>query len=388
MNAPATRRPRVVATIHGIQTRGVWQKNITPHLAKHGLIPYHLDFGWFDAIRFFFAPTRKAQVQRMRKELRNLVYVTGVRRVSVIAHSFGTLIAMEALMAENGDLLYDRIVLSGSIVPVAFPWRSILGKEKRWAMAVRNERTDSDRVVSLAGFVSRRLGWLSRLKAGPSGREPFSETSVHLIDSFIEGGHSETHNETKFERWARFLSYPVLPRDILEKVRTELQAFRLEAALLLELEASLVRVNLFAPIDGALRIVPGATDNMTYAPEFDLRIEPDHGATGTAYSRGASTIVLSDGANWSGNTLPSDELAKIHPDLRWVVALPMRSVERDAVVGVVNVDGLKKVPPLLQNAESVDCQAAMLALHGGVLKRLAPVLESAFRGEQLQPVEV
>ena len=386
---PEVRKPRVVATIHGIQTRGVWQKKITPHLAKHGLVPYHLDFGWFDALRFFIPWSRNAKIQRIRDELRHLVHVTGVRRVSVIAHSFGTLIAMEALRAENGDLLYDRIVLSGSIVPLDFPWQKILGREKRWVMAVRNERSNGDAVVSLAAFVSRRLRWLSRLSAGASGRTPFLEDSPHLLDSCIEGGHSETHNETKFERWARFLSYPMLPSDLLSKVRTELQAFRLEAAKLLEMEANLVRINLFAPIDGALRIVPGATDNMTWAPEFDLRIEPEHGATGTAFARGDSAIVVRTGQDWSGNTLPGDELAKIHPDLKWVVSLPMKSTAREnAVVACVNVDGLTKVPQLLQNPSSIDCQATMLALHGGVLKRLAPALEAAFRGEQLPQVEV
>lgn len=36
-----------MVTIHGIQTTGKWQKGITPYLAQRGLVPYHLDYGWF-----------------------------------------------------------------------------------------------------------------------------------------------------------------------------------------------------------------------------------------------------------------------------------------------------------------------------------------------------
>jgi hypothetical protein len=34
----ANSRPKIVVTIHGIRTSGLWQKEITPYLAQHGLI--------------------------------------------------------------------------------------------------------------------------------------------------------------------------------------------------------------------------------------------------------------------------------------------------------------------------------------------------------------
>jgi pimeloyl-ACP methyl ester carboxylesterase len=380
------RRPRVVVTIHGIQTHGKWQKNITPYLASHGLVPYHIDFGWFSILKFFFPWTRERQIRLIREELRNLVDKVRARRVSVIAHSFGTFIAMESLRRDNGGLLYDRVVLTGSILPCAFDWQSLVSK--KWVMAVRNERATSDGVVQLALVASRwPLKWISWLKAGNSGRSKFDQQPPTLLDDYVVGHHSETHNPLKFERWARFIAYPLLPDDVLQKVTTEMQALRQEAAQILGQAVTRVRVNLFAPMDGALRIVPGATDNMQYAPELDLKIEENHGATGTAFGSGSPCIVVKRGETWTGNTLPGSELEKINPALKWVIALPVRSEARSTVVGVVNVDGLDNLPAILQDLTSQDCKAVIMALHLGMLKRFQPCLEAGFRGDPLAQIE-
>jgi pimeloyl-ACP methyl ester carboxylesterase len=380
------RKPRVVVTIHGIRTHGRWQKNITPYLASHGLVPYHIDFGWFSVLKFFLPWTRKRQIQSIRDELRNLVDRVRARRVSVIAHSFGTLVAMESLRKDNGGLLYDRVVLTGSILPRDFDWQAVMSS--RWVMAVRNERATSDWVVTFALIAScRPLRWITWLKAGDSGRNEFTQKVPTLLDDYVVGHHSETHNPLKFERWARFIAYPLLPDDLLQKVRTEMQALRQEAAKILGEPADRLRVNLFAPMDGALRIVPGATDNMNYAPEFDLRIEVDHGATGKAFGSGNSCIVIKRGDTWTGNTLPGDELEKINPALRWVISLPVRSEARSAVVGVINVDGLDNLPDILQDFESKGCQAVIMALHLGMLGRFLPCLEAGFRGDPPAQIE-
>jgi pimeloyl-ACP methyl ester carboxylesterase len=375
-----------VVTIHGIQTRGKWQKDITPYLARHGLVPYHIDFGWFSVLRFFIPWTRERKIRAIQKELRNLVDKVRARRISIIAHSFGTFVAMESLRRDNGSLLYDRVVLAGSILPCDFDWKTVMSK--KWVMAVRNERATSDWVVGLALVASRwPLRWISRLKAGNSGRKEFTQELPTLLDDYVVGHHSETHNPLKYERWARFIAYPLLPDDVLDKVTTEMQALRQEAAQILKEAPSRLRVNLFAPMDGALRIVPGATDNMKYAPEFDLKIEENHGATGTAFSSTSPCIVVKRGDTWTGNTLPGGELEKINPALKWVISLPVKSAARSTVVGVVNVDGLDNLPAILQDLDSQDCKAVIMALHLGMLKRFQPSLEAGFRGDPPEQLE-
>lgn len=378
---------RIVVTIHGIQTRGTWQKELTPYLAKEGLIPYHLDYGFFDVLRFLLPWTRESKIATIRRELRELFQKTGVRRVSVIAHSFGTLLAIEALMRDTGGLKFDRVVLTGSIVPRDFDWTDVI-EQKKWVMAIRNERATNDRVVTLASLASRRLGWLLRLNAGDSGRSGFSHYLPALVEDSIHGNHSEQLNVQKFERWARFIAYPMLPADILEKVVTQMQAFRQGAASILNQNVDHIRINLFAPIGGKLRIVPGASDNMTFAPELDISIEPDHGATGAAFVSGGASLVVKQGNSWTGNHLPGDELRKVCPDLRWVLSLPVRSKSRGIVVGVINVDGLHSVPDMFQQQAGADCKAAMLALQLGMEPRFQPCLDAAFLGDPMPQLEI
>jgi hypothetical protein len=288
---------------------------------------------------------------------------------------------MESLIRDNGNLRYDRVVLTGCILPRDFDWQTVFAK--RWIMAVRNERATSDWVVLLATFASRApLRWISRLNAGDSGRQTFTQSLPGLLDGYVVGHHSETHNSLKFEQWARFIAYPVLPDDLLEKVTAEMQALRQRAATILQMPVNRLRVNLFAPMDGALRIVPGATDNMDYAPEFELSIAENHGATGTAFSSGTACIVVKRGETWTGNTLPGDELAKINPALRWVVSLPLKSEARSTVVGVINVDGLDNIPALFQDIDSKDFKAAVMALHLGIIGQFGACLEAAFRGDE------
>lgn len=377
-------RPKIVITIHGIRTVGLWQKRITPYLAKHGLVPFHIDYGWFGLLRFLFPWTRNRQVQKVREEMIKLADKLrspdhGVPRVSIIAHSFGTYIAMKVLENENGNLKYDRVVLTGSIVRRDFDWPAVLSEPKRWVMAVRNERALKDCVVTLAGYISTQ--------AGASGREEFEKKSALLLDHYVVGHHSEVHTETKFEQWARFIAYPALPSDLLRRIREEMQAFRQWAARILGHEPTRMRANLFAPIGGALRIVPGAVDNMLYAPEYDLAIAPKHGATGSAFDSGSTCYVVKRGGSWTGNQLPGDELEKINPELKWVISLPVRSEARATTVAVLNIDGLDAAPGMLENANSVECQATLLALHGGMSQRFVPCLEAAFRGDQMPEVE-
>lgn len=376
---------QIVVTIHGINTDGAWQKAVTPHLAREDLIPYHIHFGRFGVLRFLFPWTRNRQIEGVRKELRDLVATAGVRRLSVIAHSFGTYIAMEVLRRENGNLKFDRAVLTGCILPTDFPWRVTI--TNKHVMAVRNERATQDWVVRLAYMASRRpLRWVTRLSAGKSGADQFSVRLPEVIDSSIAAGHSGTHNVLQYSCWARFVAYPRVSGDSLQRLRAHLQFVRQEAARILEYPVDQIRVNLFAPMDGALCMVPGAQDNMTYAPEFGLRIDPGHGGTGNAFVNNSPVSVLRTGGGWT-HSLPGDQLAKVEPRLRWIVSLPVKSKDRDIMIGVVNVGGLGSVPTLLSDPSSDGWKAVLLSLQGIALPQVVQYMDVAFRGELLDPVE-
>lgn len=376
---------KIVVTIHGIQTNGAWQKAITPHLAHEGLIPYHIHFGWFDLVRFLFSWTRNRQIDRVRNELRNLVATTGVRRLSIIAHSFGTYIAMEALDRENGNLKYDRVILTGCILPTNYPWGEKISNKR--VMAVRNDRAVQDWVVRLAHVAScRPLRWLTKLNAGKAGVDAFSENLPEMIDFPIDAGHSGTHNTLQYQCWARFVAYPRISGETLKRLQAHLQLVRQDAASILDYPVDKVRVNLFAPMGGALRMVPNVHDNMTYAPEFGLSIDSGHGGTGNAFTNNSPVIVLRTGNVWTHN-LPGDQLARVEPRLHWIVSIPVKSKHRGIMIGVINIDGLDGTPTALSNPSTNQWKATILGLQGIVLPRVVEYLDVAFRGELLDPVE-
>ncbi|MBW8758428.1 MAG: alpha/beta hydrolase [Burkholderiales bacterium] len=378
---------KIVVTLHGIRTRGQWQKQITPYLARHGLIPYHLDYGFFGLVSFLVPWARARRVQWLRGELRDLMDRTGARRVSLIAHSFGTWLALEVLEAENGNIRFDRVVLTGSIVRRDFPWGATLLR-KRWIQALRNERATSDWVVRAAELFSRLAGPIAA-RAGASGAIGFNTACPGVHERSVAGGHSEVLNIANYDKWARFIAYPRLPDDHLRRVRMLVQQIRALAASRLGLDAELVRANIFVPNANALRMIPGAWDNMTWAPEHDIELELDHGSTGRAFTDGTPFSIRRLGTGWTAGVLPGPEQAKLNPRLQWVLSLPIgRIVTRDDltmardVVGVLNVDGLDSIPPLLQTPGDPTLKTLVFALWAST-EKIRESLALADTGEPL-----
>jgi pimeloyl-ACP methyl ester carboxylesterase len=378
-------RPKIVVTIHGVRTHGKWQKAITPFLAKYGLIPYHIDYGWFGAVGFYIPWLRERKIRAVRDELRRLVGGSDARRVSVIAHSFGTYIALTALRDERGALLYDRVVLTGSILPCDFPWDVVF--QQKWALAAKNVRADADWVVSLADWLYHNLNWRFRYPVGKSGREKFEQNSAVLLDDELCGDHSVAHNELRFEQWARFIAYPNLPDDIAEKIQAEMQVMRQRAAMVLAVPVEDVRASMFVPWDGALRPLPEVSDNVTHAPEYGLEIQPGHGTIGVAFERGQPMTVIKAGDSWGEHPLPGSEIEKLDPRLGWALSFPLRS-DALGMLAVVNIDGLGDPPQIVTGENSDALALAAFRIFTPFLAVGRRCLETAFRGEKPERPEV
>lgn len=375
-------RSKIVVTIHGIRSNGEWQKRITPYLASHNLITYHIDYGFFSAFKFFFRRSRDKQVQKIREELRKLTEHSKASRISIIAHSYGTYIATEILDKDNGLLKYDRVVLTGSIIKLDYDWKT--KHDNGLVMAIRNERTSSDLPVRIASFVSSKLSLISGLKAGPSGSVKFDQDLPYLIDHEIAGGHSERHNTLDFERWARFIAYPFLPDDVLREVKKQLEVIITNVSMTLEEPSENIRVGLFAPIDSALRMVPGAFANILHEPEFRLEIDFGHGTIGAAFTHKEPVAAVKRGQSWTDCPLPKSELDKLHPSLEWMLSVPLNNKELNRSEGVIHISGLYNIPVQFQK----DLKGSLYALtasNNKFFERITYYLVTAYRGEQIKP---
>jgi hypothetical protein len=110
----------VILLVHGIRTHAYWAEMVariveTSTRAKVQPIKY----GFFDVLRFL-SPfvTRRAPVERIVREYRDVHVRYPHARISVIAHSFGTYAVTKAL--QEPDIVFHKIIFCGSIAPSEF----------------------------------------------------------------------------------------------------------------------------------------------------------------------------------------------------------------------------------------------------------------------------
>lgn len=136
------RKMPVVITLHGIRTDGPWQKQIAPQIARYGMIPVLLDYGFLSLGQFLNPRSRDKLVHRIRDEIHAVQNEYPDVQISVVAHSLGTYL-IARLIKEEG-LSFETVLFAGSIVPADFSWNLFL---------------DSHRVNYVANYVAQRDVW-------------------------------------------------------------------------------------------------------------------------------------------------------------------------------------------------------------------------------------
>jgi pimeloyl-ACP methyl ester carboxylesterase len=200
----------LVISVHGIRTRGAWQKDLTPLLNQADFIHESLDFGFLGAIKILFRYKRNQQVQWFLDKYTEIKYKYPNEIPSVIAHSFGTYIIARAMQL-YGEIRFDRIILCGSIIPQGYSWKHRFNVQQ--VNYVLNECGRKDWVVKLAAWVIK--------DAGPSGAFGFdNHKNVNLHQRHNYGfRHSDYLYPLNYkENWIPFLRGERNPIDrILEK---------------------------------------------------------------------------------------------------------------------------------------------------------------------------
>ncbi len=186
----------VVISIHGIRTRGTWQKEMTPSLNYAGFTHVPLDYGRFGLFSFLWRPSRQKQVTAFREAYRLHGARTAKGSPSVIAHSLGSYIVTEAMAKYN--LRFDRMVLCGAIVRRDYDWDTAYGA--RFFTRVLN---DHGRLDIWARVAERVLS-----DAGQSGLKGFTRLAGgHVVNrDHARFGHSDYFYEQNYnESWIPFL---------------------------------------------------------------------------------------------------------------------------------------------------------------------------------------
>lgn len=133
---------------------------------------------------------------------------------------------------------------------------------------------------------------------------------------------------------------PAVRRD----VNLALQTAVTEVAESLDIDASNVRANVFGFVeDDMLGILPNMSYNMDHHQEFALRLARGEGSTGNAFTTRHPNIAILR-SDWGKDALGDDRPSLVHPDLRWIISMPIIAGVEARTIAVLNIDGLRRAP--------------------------------------------
>jgi formylglycine-generating enzyme required for sulfatase activity/pimeloyl-ACP methyl ester carboxylesterase len=195
-------RPFVI-TMHGIKTRGTWQKDLASELSDAGFPNRAIDYDNFRALQLIYPPSRRKKIEWFREMYAQICRERGIERPSVVAHSFGTYLVARAIQIYG--LKFDRVIFCGSIVRRDFPWTEVF--KKGHVRAVLNDFGGLDVWAWVVKyFVS---------DADQSGRYGFKDTAGgDMVQVYRpEFRHGDFFTQLNYDRnWIPFLRGE-LPKD-------------------------------------------------------------------------------------------------------------------------------------------------------------------------------
>ena len=168
----------LVILIHGIRTRAYWQGVVRSELEKRGFEVELTNYGRFDLLRFLLPiwAFRLAAIARVQAQISDAIRRHPGKRVSFIAHSFGTFV-LGHLLRYSLWLHVHRVIFCGSILAYDFPFGTIVD-----GVEFINEVGGQDFLPALA----ERVTW----GYGSTGTYGFRRPGVY--DRFhTELGHSD-----------------------------------------------------------------------------------------------------------------------------------------------------------------------------------------------------
>jgi hypothetical protein len=129
--ASSTQGRHLLITVHGIRTFGLWQERLGEMLkeTEPDAIAVDYKFGYFSGIAFLIPMVRDLLVRRFARALRARYKQGTWKRIDIVAHSFGTYIAANALLRMKPEERppVHTMILAGSVLKVSFPLERFLG---------------------------------------------------------------------------------------------------------------------------------------------------------------------------------------------------------------------------------------------------------------------
>ncbi|SEL41775.1 Response regulator receiver domain-containing protein [Colwellia chukchiensis] len=192
---------KVIYSIHGIHSFGRWQGKLDEYIKEQGSEFEHIEFkyNFYPVFSFLIPPLRNREVKTFITELQDLANRNRTAEINIVAHSFGTFVAVKAL--EKIPLITSpklgRVVLCGSVLKSSYQLQKIINKHE--IKGIVNDCGISDKALVLSQA--------SAVGLGMAGKVGFKNTFAGLIQNrYFEGDHGLFFNKGFFKDWLDFFS--------------------------------------------------------------------------------------------------------------------------------------------------------------------------------------
>jgi hypothetical protein len=202
---------RWMIVVHGMNTRGAWQEDLTWLIAnklKYAAPVLIHKYGWA-TIDVLLTPLHRKLAKAFGRKIRRAANYARARGLpaapDILVHSFGSrLFSMVLQDKEFADLRFGRVITVGSIIRPDFAWSQLI---------------DAGRVEAVLNHMGGKDGWVLAAQflipgTGPSGRAGFLDSAV-LNQRTAAFGHSDCLSEKHLRDalaqgglWDRFLTQP------------------------------------------------------------------------------------------------------------------------------------------------------------------------------------
>lgn len=181
---------KLLISIHGIRTYGQWQNFLKVEMEKYSrsFSFVEIKYGFFDLLSFIVPPLRRRKARLTANRLIDILKEHDDKEISIVAHSFGTLVLSEALKRREPGINIKTIILCGSPMEHNENIDHIVAK----AELTINDCGVSDYILLLARSFILGLGDAGRIGF-------FRENSPRFLNRYHKGGHSLYFNTPEDE---------------------------------------------------------------------------------------------------------------------------------------------------------------------------------------------
>lgn len=174
-------KDQVLITVHGIRTFGAWQTELAKEVKKYSRTFDFVEvkYEYLDLLYFYFPKSREKRAKEIGVRLAAIIQQHQGKRISVVAHSFGSVILSRAFEMLPDDCRVSTVIICGSPLSESDSIDHIVEMTDQTI----NECGTRDTVLLFSKLFVPGLGY-----AGRTGF--YRENTPSFVNRFFKGGHS------------------------------------------------------------------------------------------------------------------------------------------------------------------------------------------------------